>query len=166
MTEAEAPNVALDVCNLAAGLGGPLENGLTNPAGLIRLFRIGWHTLCRVPPLAARRLVAVLRDPVTRDRLGTRPWILSEVDLAIADLVNRVDLAAFGDIEDSLGIVSLVVEADAVQWLKALIAELPRVPTTTDDSEHIVSRTRDIQNADDLVMVERFLARLPDQIKW
>ena len=166
LTEAEAPNAALDICNLAAGQGDLLETPLTKSAGLIRLFRIGWHTLGRVPPLAARRLVAVLRDPGTRERLGARPWILSEVDLAIADLVNRVDLADFGDVEDSLGIVSLVVEAEAIGWLKALIAELPRVPGATADAEHVVTRTRRIQNADDLALAERFLAGLPDQIKW
>ncbi|MDE0660848.1 MAG: DUF6178 family protein [Gammaproteobacteria bacterium] len=165
LSEAEAPNVALAICNLAAGQGGPLDDPLTKPAGLIRLFRIGWHTLCRVPPLAARRLVDVLRDPVIRERLGTRAWILSEVDVAIADLVNRVDLDEFDDVEESLGIVSLVVEAEASQWLKALIAELPRVPVPTDDTEHIDTRTRDIQNADDLALVERFLARLPEQVK-
>ena len=165
LSEAEAPNVALAICNLAASRRDPFENPLANPAGLIRLFRIGWCTLGRIPPLAARRLVAVLRDPDTRERLGTRPWILSEVDLAIADLVNRVDLATFEDIEESLGIVSLVVEVEAVEWLKALIAELPRVPTTTDDTGRIVTRTRDIESIDDLALVERFLARLPEQVK-
>ena len=166
MTEAEAPNVALAICNLGIELGMPAGDGLRNAAGLIRLFRMGWHTLCRVPPVAARRLVAVLRNPVIRERLRARAWILSEVDLAIADLVNRVDLAAFEDVEESLGIVSLVVEAETVQWLKALIAELPRLPTPTDDTERVVVRTRDIQNAEDLALVERFLAQLPEQIKW
>lgn len=166
LTEAEAPNAVLAICNLAAARGDALANPMTNPAGLIKLFRIGWHTLCRVPPLVARRLVAVLRDPAIRARLGARRWILSEVDLAVADLVNRVDLATFEGVEDTLGIVSLVVEAEAVQWLRALIAEPPRVPTATDDTEHVVIRTRDIQNTDDLALVERFLAQLPEQIKW
>lgn len=165
LTEGEAPNVALAICNIGAGRDGRADNALAGPPGLTGLFRIGWHTLSRLPPLAARRLVAVLRDPTIRERLGTRPWILSEVDLAIADLVNRVDLAAFDDIEDSLGIVSLVVEAEAIHWLNALLAELPRIPTTTDDTGQTVTGTRDIQSIDDLALAERFLARLPDQVK-
>ena len=164
MTEAEPPMSpwpsATSVANSACRPRTAWERG-----GLIRLFRIGWHTLCRVPPVAARRLVAVLRNPAIRERLRAA-WILSEVDLAIADLVNRVELAAFEDVEESLGIVSLVVEAETVQWLKALIAELPRLPTPTDDTERVVIRTRDIQNAEDLALVERFLAQLPEQIKW
>ena len=165
LTKGEAPNIALAICNIGAGRDGRADNALADPPGLTGLFRIGWHTLSRLPPLAARRLVAVLRDPVIRERLGTRPWILSEVDLAIADLVNRVDLATFDDIEDSLGIVSLVVEAEAIHWLNALLAELPRIPTTTDDTGETVTGTRDIQSIDDLALVERFLARLPDQVK-
>ena len=104
--------------------------------------------------------------PVIRERLGNRAWIVSEVDVAFADFVNRVDLGEFDEVEESLGIVSLVVEAEAIQWLKALIAELPRMPVPMDDTQHIAARTRDIQNADDLALVERFLARLPEQVKW
>lgn len=165
LTETEAPNVALAICNIGAGRDGGLDDALSSPPGLVGLFRVGWHMLCRLPPLAARRLVAVLRDPDIRERLGTRPWILAEVDLAIADLVNRVDLAAFDDVEESLGIVSLVVEAEAVHWLNALISELPRIPIMTDDAEHTANSTRDIESVEDLALVERFLARLPEQVK-
>ena len=35
-----------------------------------------------------------------------------------------------------------------------------------DDTQHVATRTRDIQNADHLALVERFLARLPEQVKW
>ena len=165
LTEAEAPNVALAICNLGAGRDGGAVNVLSNPPGLVGLFRVGWHMLSRLPRLAARRLVAVLRDPVIRERLGARPWILAEVDLAIADLVNRVDLAKFDDIEESLGIVSLVIEAEAVQWLNALVSELPRMPTMAGDTERLVTRTRHIQGVEDLALAERFLARLPEHVK-
>ena len=165
LTETEAPNVALAICNIGAGRDGGTANLLSNPPGLVGLFRVGWHTLCRLPPLAARRLVAVLRNPDIRERLGARPWILAEVDLAITDLVNRVDLAAFDDIEESLGIVSLVVEAEAVLWLNALIAELPRMPIMTDDKEHAANSTREIESVEDLALVERFLARLPEHVR-
>ena len=165
LTETEAPNAALAICNIGAGRDGGADDALSSPPGLVGLFRVGWHTLCRLPPLAARRLVAVLRDPDIRERLGRRPWILAEVYLAIADLVNRVDLASFDDVEESLGIVSLVVEAEAVNWLNALIAELPRIPIMTDDAEHTVNSTRDIESVEDLALVERFLARLPEQVK-
>jgi len=165
LTESEAPNVALGVCNLGSGLAGQTTTGLVHPGGLVRLFRIGWHALCQLPPVAARRLVAVLRDPAIRARLDAGPWILSEVDLAITDLVNRVDLAAFDDVGDSLGIISLVVEAEAIEWLRALIAELPRLPSPPDHVGRVSTKTRDIDDVEDLTRVEVFLSNLPTQTK-
>ena len=50
LTETEAPNVALAICNLGAGRDGGAVNVLSNPPGLVGLFRVGWHMLSPTAP--------------------------------------------------------------------------------------------------------------------
>ena len=179
LTEVEAAHAALDICNIGAGYwdraGLPVDELVSEAPGLIRAFRIGWHIIQRIPARAARRLVEILRDPEIRQRLELKAWILTEVDTAIADLVNRVDLARYSDVDDTLSFVSLVVEAETVAKLKVVIHPFPRIPL---DVEHVVEeqpgkpkrervtvRTRGIARIEDLQLVDEFLATLPAEVK-
>ncbi len=179
LTEVEAAHAALDICNIGAGYwdraGLPTEDLVNEAPGLIRAFRIGWHVLQRIPPRSARHLVDVLRAPTVRARLEEKEWILSEVDTAIADLVNRIDLARFADVDDTLSFVSLVVEAEAIAKLKVVMNPFPRIPLDVEQvvedvpgkpkRERVAVRTRAIAKIEDLQEIDDFLATLADEVK-
>ena len=169
-SEVEAANAALSISNLGAGYlisqaGIELDVMLSEPPGLMRAFSVGWHILHRIPQRAARYLVATLRTEDVRRRLAAREWILNEVDLAIADLVNRVDLGKFGEVADTLSFVSLVIEAETCERLAVLISEFPRLPLEAVPGDRVAVRSRHLDSLDDLREVDEFLNELPQHIK-
>ena len=116
-------------------------------SGNRRLTRKGFGNTCSMssayPTSTGIRAITSSRIPRTsRTRKPDGAYLHRRADgpSICRPFVSRIDLGVF-DLELSLGIVSLVVEAETPQWLKALIAELPRVPVATDDSEHIATRT-------------------------
>ncbi len=142
-----------------------LEELLQSTPGLIRAFSVGWHVLHQVAGRTARALVATLRTPAVRHQLMNCDWIVDEVDLAIADFVNNVDLAKFDAVREALSFVSLVIELEACARLRVLIAEFPRLPTDALSGERVNVNTRRIDGLEDLREVDEFLRSLAQQIK-
>lgn len=171
--EVDAAHTVLAIANLGTEYAienrlATLDELIASEPGLIRLFAAGWHIVQRVPQQVARGLVAVLKLPEVRERLAVRAWILSEVELALADFVNRVDLGEFDTVADTLAMVSLVVEAQACAELGALISELPMVTASVElvgPNDKVELHTRQFDGLQDLGYVGQFLAALPEQIK-
>lgn len=169
-SEVEAANAALSISNMGAAFlvsqrNDDIDAMLSAEPGLTRAFSVGWHILHQIPTRAVRLLVATLREPALRTALAAREWILTEVDVAIADLVNNVDLAQFNDVRDSLSIVSLVIEPDVCERLRILIAEFPRLPLETIPGDKVAVTSRHFDSLEDLREVDAFLADLGGHIK-
>ncbi|MGI9328912.1 MAG: DUF6178 family protein [Pseudomonadales bacterium] len=168
--EVEAANAALSTANLGAAYlvsqhGTSIEELLQSTPGLIRAFSVGWHVLHQVAGRTARALVATLRTPAVRHQLLNRAWIVDEVDVAIADFVNKVDLAKFDEVREALSFVSLVIEPEACARLRVLIAEFPRLPTNAVPGERVNINARRIDGLEDLRDVDEFLQSLAQQVK-
>lgn len=168
--EIEAANAALATANLGSAYllsqqGVTLEELLHQSPGLVRAFSVGWYILNQIPQRAARALVAILREPTIRYQLQPKSWILDEVDVALADMVNNVDLADFDAARDSLAFVSLVLEPEMIARLQVLIAEFPRLPLNVIAGERVRMTSRRMDSLDDLRLVDEQLQMLPKMIK-
>lgn len=168
--EVEAANAVLATANLGSAYllsqqGVTLEELLHQTPGLIRAFSVGWYILNQIPQRTARALVAILREPAIRYQLQPKSWILEEVDVAMADLVNNVDLADFDAARDSLGFVSLVLEPEMIARLQVLIAEFPRLPLEVIAGERVRMTSRRMDSLEDLRLVDDQLQMLPEMIK-
>ena len=180
LTAAEAAELVIATCNLGGSyllwLAGAerhesqsehyLEH-LETPAGLIRLFRIGWKLLSNLPDQTAARVTQTLTAPGTREHWQTRAWLAEEIDRILrepdlGDVVKSGDLSAA---RETLGILSIVFQGAAVEQLKALIDQAPRITgwLLTGDPDrkkayHHITLMRD------LVRVDHCLQRLHDYL--
>lgn len=165
-SEVEAANAVLATANLGSAYllsqqGVSLDELLHQTPGLVRAFSVGWYILHQIPQRTARALVAILREPAIRMQLQPKSWILEEVDLALADMVNNVDLADFESARDSLAIVSLVLEPEMVARLQVLISEFPRLPLEFVPGERVRVYSRRMDSLADLQQVDEQLQKLP-----
>lgn len=176
-----AANLAVSTCNLGAHhelwlagdddpVGAVVEMLRAEP-GLVRLFRIGWHLTANLASEAAARVVAVFADEAVRERLAAKPWVLTEVDalLGSPDFETTVAARQFEDARETLKILGIALEAEAVVALCLLIDAVPRFARVLEDRppEGAVATyaRRDIATMGDLMTVHRFLDQLAGQVR-
>ena len=176
-----AANLVIATCNLGAGhelwLDGEIDGVaavhdiLLQEPGLVRLFRIGWHLLANLPLTAARRLKALFADEATRERLAAKPWVLSEVDalLGAPDFEEVVAAREFEDAQETLKILGIALEPEAVVALCVLTDGVPRFARVLEDRAPtgavMTYAARDLMTMTDLMTVHRFLDSLEEQVR-
>ncbi len=176
-----AANLVIATCNLGAGhelwLDGDVDgveavhDMLLQAPGLVRLFRIGWHLLANLPLTAAQRLKALFADATTRERLAEKPWVLSEVDglLGAPDFEEVVAARQFEDAQETLKILGIALEPEAVVALCVLTDGVPRFARVLEDRAPtgavMTYAARDLMTMSDLMTVHRFLDNLADQVR-
>jgi Family of unknown function (DUF6178) len=176
-TESDAAQAALACANLGMdyAVGGPfpgqsradaVESLLTQPAGLIRCFRVGWHLLQQLPRRAATALLDVLHAPDVRDRLAHKRWILDDVDAALRepDLLQLIERGEFEAVGDTLVLLGLVLDPHACECLRMLIADFPRFPLQLNigfrPGHRAASSSRYLTAVQDLERIDVFLQGL------
>ncbi len=148
----DSARLVMAVCNLGHELFPDL--GFDAEPGLVRLFRIGWHSLQKLPEQTLMQLRSLL-NPKGQSLDPARLWVLEEM----ASEINRpgldADLAVrrFAGIHDSLDMLALVYDADTVKRLKLLINDVPR-HQTADESIRFIATIQDLK------LVSTFLAGL------
>ena len=100
---------------------------MSEPPGLIGLFRIGWHSVQRVP---AEVLASAAGLPGREDleRLfGARAWMVADVleALGTEEVEDEVEAGRFESVHESLRMLGLVLEEAAVERLVHLVDQLP-----------------------------------------
>lgn len=144
---------------------------LSDAPGLVRLFRIGWHLLANLPGLAARRLKALFADPEVRDRLAEKPWVLGEVDglLGNPDFEEVVASRNFEDAQETLKILAIALEPEAVVMLCVLMDGVPRFARLLEqkppEGAVMTYASRYLATMKDLLIVHRFLDGLASQVR-
>jgi hypothetical protein len=183
LPDSDAAAVAMACANLGgsyllwlefgdSGDASGFEPFVAQTPGLVRLFRIGWQLLARVPLQVATRLERLREEDAFRESLARRPMLLAEVDalLAPGELVAPVRERRFGDAQETLQLLTILLEPAAVDALGALVDEVPSLPLGLDPErrdapESLIGRTRDLDSMDDLMLVDGFLKTLADQLK-
>ena len=176
-----AANLVIAACNLGACHELWLEGAedeveavlgmLAEPPGLVRLFRIGWHLLANLPGMAAARLKALFADQAVRDRLAEKPWVLSEVDslLGNPDFQEVVASRNFEDAQETLKILAIALEAEAVVVLCVLMDGVPKFARLLDrkppEGAVMTYAARYLCTMKDLLVVHRFLDGLDAQVR-
>jgi len=178
-----AANIAMACANLGgsyllwlefgdSGDAGGFEPFVTTTPGLVRLFRIGWQLLARVPLQVAGRLERLLDDPGVRERLTHKPMVLTEVDalLAPGELTDPVRERRFADARETLQLLTILLEPLAVDALCALVDDVPALPLALDPErrsapESLLGRTREVASMDDLMQIDGFLKALAEQLR-
>jgi hypothetical protein len=139
--ENTAANLIMATCNLAAGFVAWQAEGETDPTaerfsemllaepGLIRLFRIGWNLLGRIPLQVARSLNRLLLEESSPTRAALRPWLRDEVDslLKSPGLLASIETGDFDDARETVAILSIVLDETAVEVLAQLVDSVPRL---------------------------------------
>jgi hypothetical protein len=149
-------NLGLDVCP---------DYPLEEPPGLIGLFRIGWHTLRRLPEQVVEALVSL---PVREDLdavIGARSWIVADVLKALGDpeLDDEIEAGRFEGVHEALRMFALVLEEAAVDRLLHLVDGLP-----TDLRPERAGRrpmVRFIERREDLGEIARFVRDICAHVK-
>jgi len=177
-----AARLVVSTCNLGASHELWLENE-TDPVdavlgmlheepGLVRLFRIGWHLLARLPGEAAERVIDLFTDSVVRDCLAEKPWVLEEVDALLGgspDFAETVAGRDFEDARETLKILGIALEAEAVVVLCVLTDGIPKFARVLEErppeGAAMTYASRDIATMSDLMAVHRFLDALGSQVR-
>ncbi|MEZ5559835.1 MAG: DUF6178 family protein [Pseudomonadales bacterium] len=179
LREAEAAELVTAACNLGSSylLWLDLREDedpsqaclpfLRSEPGLVRLFRIGWHLLSRLPLQVASRIFEVLSGPAFRDRLGARPWLRAELDalLSTPDIRELARSGAFDELRETVQLLSIVLESDLVAPLMLLCDRVPRLarslpeprPGNGNADGRASAGARFVQDMADLTAVDRFL---------
>jgi len=182
LTSDTAANLAVATCNLGASHelwleGEDLEpvdavtSMLDSEPGLVRLFRIGWCLLARLPRQASQRLGEVFADESVRGRLSVKPWVLGEVDALIGSpsLEQTVANREFEDARETIKILGIALEPEAVAVLCVLTDGVPRFARALEEQSPqgaVVSyAARDFATMSDLMLVHRFLDGLDGQVR-
>jgi hypothetical protein len=176
-----AARLALSACNLGAShelwLGGEGEpvaavrEMLSAEPGLVRLFRVGWHLLTALPGAAAERLKDLFQEEAVRDRLAEKPWVLEEADALLSnpDLEEVIRARDFEDARETLKILGIALEAEAVVVLCVLTDGVPRFARVLEERPPegavMTYASRDIATMGDLMGIHRFLDRLETQVR-
>ncbi len=181
LTSADAANLVVATCNLGACHDLWLDNRedavtaveqmLSKEPGLVRLFRIGWHLLADLPQMAAARLTALFADDAIRTHLAAKPWVLREVDglLGVPDFEATVAARQFEDARETLKILGIALEAEAVVVLCVLMDALPRFARVLEgeppEGAVMTYASRNFCTMGDVLAVHRFLDNLGAQVR-
>lgn len=181
LESADAANLVIAICTLGAchdlwleADGDEVEavlEMLADAPGLVRLFRIGWHLLANLPGMAAKRLQQLFADQRVRDRLAEKPWVLSEVDglLGNPDFAEVVASRNFEDAQETLKILAIALEPEAVVVLCVLMDDVPRFARVLEqkppEGAVMTYAARPIVTMRDLLRVHRFLDDLETQVR-
>ena len=176
-----AANLVVATCNLGAShelwlapAGDPVaavQAMLQAEPGLVRLFRVGWHLLANLPVEAAERLVLLFSNEAVRERLQEKRWVLDEVDalLAVPDFKQTVAERNFEDAQETLKILGIALEPEAVVALCVLTDGVPRFARLFDgqppEGAVLTFASRNFTTMSDLMAVHRFLDRLETQVR-
>lgn len=182
LTSDVAANLAVATCNLGASHELWLDNTtedavdatvamLNTAPGLVRLFRIGWCLLAQLPRQASECLSRVFQEETVRQDLAQKPWVLSEVDalLTSPSLEETVARRDFDDARETIKILSIALEAEAVAVLCVLTDGVPRFARALEDQPPegavVTYAARDFVTMADLLVVHRFLDGLQQQVR-
>jgi hypothetical protein len=180
--EPQAAEIAMATCNLGASYLLWIEFGddadvaaftrlLGAEPGMVRLFRIGWQLLSRVPVQVVSRLQRLLAEPDIRSHLVQRPMVLSELDALLTgdELMQQIQAAQFVDARDTLRLLTILLEPTAVSVLCGLVDATPRLSSALEakpgswDEQYETSRN--IDSMADLMQIDGFLKSLSGQIR-
>lgn len=182
--ETAAAELVMATCNLGGSYLLWIEFGddadvsgyqelLAAEAGLVRLFRVGWHLLARVPVQAVSRLQKLIADPDIRAVLADRPMILGEVDALVADneLLAQVRAERFEDAKETVRLLTILLEPEAVLALCELVDSTPKLahsieqPVPVGEWDEQTQTLRDIDSMADLMAIDGFLKSLSRQFR-
>jgi len=181
LASAEAANLVIATANLGAShdlwlarVGdtvAEVEDMLSREPGLVRLFRIGWHLLAGLPQMAAGRLKAVFADESVRARLSAKPWVLREADglLGVPDFEETVASRQYEDARETLKILGIALEPEAVVMLCVLTDSVPRFARVLEgdppEGAVMTYASRNFCTMSDVLAVHRFLDNLGEQVR-
>lgn len=174
-TEAEAAKVALATANLGIGYllraaaGSPNEAEraralLEEDPGVVRLFQVGYHLLCKIP---SRVCEAVYAAKAVQAR---RPGhiIIMEMDevLGSGRLTDRVNEGLYGEAKSLIDGLAAALDSAACVALRILIDPIPCFPRVLSGgnaaSTYVDKGYRHIATLEDLELIGTFLRSLPD----
>ncbi len=136
--EADALEVVLATCNL--GLDYLDEDNVDHDAGMVRLFRIGWNLLQSISGQAARQLVSLIES--TQVDGHPRAWILGEVAMNVCapEFLADVEAASYAEAQQTLQLLSLVLEENEFFAIEGLINDVPRLFSHSERKDDEVSK--------------------------
>jgi hypothetical protein len=184
ITETQAAEIVMACCNLGGSYLLWIEFGddgdvagyvdlLAAESGLIRLFRVGWHLLARVPVQTVTRLERLIGDPTIREALAQRPMVLGEVEALLADneLLEQVRTEKFADARETVRLLTILLEPGTVHALCELVDATPRLsseieaPSAGAEFDARNARSRNIDSMADLMSIDGFLKSLTERMR-
>ena len=184
IAEAVAAEIAMATCNLGGSYLLWIEFGdegdvsgyqevLATDAGLVRLFRIGWHLLSRVPLQTVGRLQRLIADADIRAGLASRPMVLEEVDALISDgeLLEQVRNHDYDEAKETVRLLTILLEPGAVVALCELVDSTPRLARSLEEGARTgvwdqgLTTARNIDSMTDLMTIDGFLKSLAEQFR-
>jgi hypothetical protein len=184
LSEAQAAEIVMASCNLGGSYLLWIEFGddeditgymdlLAAESGLIRLFRVGWHLLARVPLQTVTRLGRLIDDSATREALAQRPMVLGEVEALLSDnqLLEQVRGEQFADARETVGLLTILLEPGTVHALCELVDATPRLsseierPSPGAEFDVSTAKARNIDSMADLMSIDGFLKSLAERIR-
>ena len=139
-------------------------------AGLVRAFAVGYALIGRLPEIVATRLAALFSSPEIRERIGTKPWVLSEVDALVTSgaLRHAVLTRRFDDAKETVALLQIALDPHACTVLRALVDDYPAFPLAIEQpagGEKVTAATRFIDSPDDLATIEKVLQSLEQSVR-
>ncbi len=146
---------------------------LAAESGLIRLFRVGWHLLARVPIQTVTRLGKLIGDPTIRHELAQRPMVLGEVEALLADneLLEQVRSENFADARETVRLLTILLEPGTVHALCELVDATSRLsseieqPSAGAEFDARTAKSRNIDSMGDLMSIDGFLKSLTERVR-
>ncbi len=138
--------------------------------GLVRAFAVGYALIGRLPEIVATRLAALFSSPEIRERIGTKPWVLSEVDALVTSgaLRHAVLTRRFDDAKETVALLQIALDPHACTTLRALVDDYPAFPLAIEQpagGEKVTAATRFIDSPDDLATIEKVLQSLEQSVR-
>lgn len=181
LSEVAAANLVLATCNLGGSYllwaqareaqeseANPFAEMLFEEPGLVRLFRIGWNLLARLPVQAANRLTRTFALPEVRQRLAAKPWVAEEVAELMRGFTEMVRRGEYESAQDTLEVLAIALEPEAVPVLIQLIDAVPRFAQVLEpaqgEAQFVSNKGRYISSMADLAVLERYLSSLPNLV--
>jgi len=106
-----------------------------------------------------------------RARLSAKPWVLREVDglLGVPDFEETVAARQYEDARETLKILGIALEPEAVVMLCVLTDSVPRFARVLDgdppEGAVMTYASRNVCTMRDLLAVHRFLDNLGEQVR-